>query len=704
MVNRFVVALLVLVVLIVSVYAEDEKDKKLTVDDIFPPNRVLDVQITVDPKDWDTIRYKSRDFSEAFQESRQYAPVDHPYTYIEASISIDGVKFPQVGIRKKGFIGTSRSSTRPSLKIKLNHVNEKGQIDGLTNLTFNNNLQDVSLVSQFMGYDLFNAVGSPAPRCAYAKLTVNGQNLGVYTHVERIHRPLLKRAFGNDDGVLYESTAVDFHPDWAGGFEHKIGSNGVGRKKIQQLIEVLARPDENIEAAIGQLVDLDSFYTFWAMEGLVSFWDGYSGNRNNFFFYLNPETDKFHFIPWGADSLFEGFGPFRQGMGDPVSVKIQGLIANRLYQLKSGRQRYEQTLRDIIERHWDTEALLVETERIEALVKPYLVQQTAAEISQLAQEEARGWIGWLKSNPVEEEREEALNSEDFRRLPTEAQQAIMEAVEQIEGEEQREGDEDREIGQFITDWSLLGPFYTQKSHDLDQDFLLEQGGEANIRPSQEQEFRNSKNQTLKWRPISGREKIINLIEEIGRLGNVSAYAFCQIEGSGEEYVEFGLGSDDSVKVWINGQVVHQSQEPRGVMVDQDQFNVKLNPGSNTCLIKVSQGMGDWGFVIRPVDRFPLSEGIVLSGQLILEGENKDNFPPLQIQASIDSGSNILSRDWGSLGNGDKYQQVVHVNKGAKLRLQAVARGTVLARQDVELKSGRETVVGLLVDTESSVGL
>ena len=51
----------------------------------------------------------------------------------------------------------------------------------------------------------------------------------------------------------------------------------------------------------------------------------------------------------------------------------------------------------------------------------------------------------------------------------------MEAVEQIEDEEQREGDEDREIGQFITDWSLLGPFYTQKSHDLDQDFLLEQG-------------------------------------------------------------------------------------------------------------------------------------------------------------------------------------------------------------------------------------
>ena len=138
--------------------------KKLTVDDIFPTDRVLDVQITLDPKDWDTIRYQSRNFLEALQESRQYAHLDHPYTYyVEASVSIDGVEFPQVGIRKKGFLG-SQNSTRPSLKIKLNHVDKEGQIDGLTNLTFNNNQQDVSLISQFMGYGLFNAAGSPAPR------------------------------------------------------------------------------------------------------------------------------------------------------------------------------------------------------------------------------------------------------------------------------------------------------------------------------------------------------------------------------------------------------------------------------------------------------------------------------------------------------------------------------------------------------------
>jgi len=224
--------LLISVVLTTIVHAEDETNKTLTIDDVFPTNRVLDVQITLEPTDWDTIRFQSRDFADALPESRQYAPPDHPYTYVEARVSIDGVEFPQVGIRKKGFIG-SQNSDRPSLKIKINHVNREAQIDGLTNLTFNNNQQDVSLISQFMGYGLFNAAGSPAPRCAYANLTVNGQNLGIYAHVERIHRPLLKRSFGNDQGILYEGTVVDFYSGWVDSFEHKFGSDKKGRKKLE---------------------------------------------------------------------------------------------------------------------------------------------------------------------------------------------------------------------------------------------------------------------------------------------------------------------------------------------------------------------------------------------------------------------------------------------------------------------------------------
>ncbi len=348
--------------------------EELTLDDIFPTNRVLDIQITVADEDWDTIRYQSRDFFSALHESRKVAPPEAPYTYVDASVTIDGVVFPNVGVRKKGFLG-SLSTTRPSLKVKLNHTDKDAGIGGLTNLTLNNNQQDISLMSQFMGYALFNAAGSPAPRCAYAKVTVNGVNLGVYSHVETVRKSFLRRAFGTDDGTLYEGPYVDFYEGWLGSFEHKTGDDAPGREKIQQLIEVLNGDGKNIEGAIGELVDLDTFYTFWAIEGLLGFWDGYSGNNNNFFIYLNPTTDKFHFLPWGADSLFTKHSKLQHHnkAGAPISVKTQGLLTHKLYQQKSSRERYAKTMMGILENHWDEAKLLAEVDRIDAMVKPHVV-------------------------------------------------------------------------------------------------------------------------------------------------------------------------------------------------------------------------------------------------------------------------------------------------------------------------------------------
>lgn len=371
---KWIIGLLVMI-LFLGAGVHSSEANELTSDDIFPTDRVLDIQITVTEKNWNTIRFQSRNFVEALQSSRQFAPIEHPYTYVEASVSIDGVEFPKVGIRKKGFIG-SQNHMRPSLKIKLNHVDKKGEIDGLTNLTFNNNQQDMMQISQFMGYALFNAIGTPAPRCSYAQVTVNGKNLGIYSHVESVRKPLLKRAFGNSKGILYEGTVVDFHKEWENSFEHKRGDDTRGREKILALIDVLA-DNQVTEEAIGEHVDLDSFYTFWATESLLGFWDGYSGNNNNFFIYLNPETDKFHFLPWGADSLFSNFNMMRRQNNSrmPISVKTQGLIAYKLYQVEEGKVRYAKTMTEILEKHWDEDLMIAEVNRIAGMIQPYMIPQ-----------------------------------------------------------------------------------------------------------------------------------------------------------------------------------------------------------------------------------------------------------------------------------------------------------------------------------------
>ena len=134
-------------------------------------------------------------------------------------------------------------------------------------------------------------------------------------------------------------------------------------KKINQLIEVLEQNNlPNVEKAIGEFVDLDSFYTFWAVEGLIGFWDGYTNNQNNYYAYSSPKDDmRFHFIPWGADGAFtEGRGPFSRFGGDdnePKSVYAQSMLANRLFQLDGIPARYKAALQNILMNVWNEEEI-----------------------------------------------------------------------------------------------------------------------------------------------------------------------------------------------------------------------------------------------------------------------------------------------------------------------------------------------------------
>ena len=57
----------------------------------------------------------------------------------------------------------------------------------------------------------------------------------------------------------------------------------------------------------------------------------------------------------------------------PISVKTQGLIAYKLYQLESGRKWYAKALTEILDKHWDTSELLATLDKIAVMVEPHLV-------------------------------------------------------------------------------------------------------------------------------------------------------------------------------------------------------------------------------------------------------------------------------------------------------------------------------------------
>ena len=345
--------------------------EKLEADDIFDSRRLVEVDIQLPPKDWQQLRRQSRSIASAFADSSA-----KPFSYFQGDVTINGLAISSVGIRKKGFIG-SLDEQRPSLKINFDEFVDQDPARGFGQLTLNNNKQDTSLVSQFLAYRLFDAAGVAAPRCSYARVTVNGEYLGIYTNVESIKKPFLKRQFGDSSGNLYEGTLADFYPQGIDRLEAKTNAKNNDRTQAMKLAEMLREEGDLPLDELNQLVEVDNFLKFWVMECLIGFWDGYAANQNNFFAYIKPSDGKFYFIPWGADAAFTERGPFDRFGGGPLSIKVQGSLANRLYHTKDVAARFRSIMLSLLETVWKEDELLGEIARIEALLEDHLHERQA---------------------------------------------------------------------------------------------------------------------------------------------------------------------------------------------------------------------------------------------------------------------------------------------------------------------------------------
>lgn len=337
-------------------------------------SEVSHVEIKVDPVSWERLCRQNRSMVQSFGRDLKSGKSIKPFSYFQADISINGQEFKDVGIRKKGFIG-SLDGQRPSLKVKLNHIHKDQTLDGVTHLTLNNCKQDSPIINQYLAYNLFNKAGSPAPRASFSKVMVNGDSLGIYCRVESMKKPMVEKAFGSDKGVLFEGTLTDFYPEFEKSFDRKFGSKDSGIAAIKKLTSIIHSEvsDEVLIDELDQILDIDAFLKFWAIESLIGFWDGYTGNKNNFFFYLDPKDKKFRFMPWGADSVFtsrSGFG--RRGFGPQTQfVKTNAVLAGRLYQIPEIRDQYAKVMKDVLDKYWDPEWMIGESTRLEEMLEPH---------------------------------------------------------------------------------------------------------------------------------------------------------------------------------------------------------------------------------------------------------------------------------------------------------------------------------------------
>lgn len=343
----------------------------------FEPGQVLQIEVTLPALDWSALRAQGRNLYDILPPNCLDSPVTKPFTWFDATVTINGDTLASVGVRKKGFLG-SLSGGRPSLKLRFDKYVADQRYDGLKRMTLNNNRQDISRLNTCLAYDVMRKAGVPSPRCNYAHVTVNGESLGVYSHVDSMKKPFLRQHFTDDEGTLYEGQLADFRTGWTGNLENKtVDDAGPGPEIFAIVTALETAADEEIVSALAPLIDLDAFVTFWAAEILVSHWDGFAGDLNNYYVYSDPTSGKLHFLPWGPDATFSGNVDLFGGNQVPQSVMAQSQLTRRLYADPSVRGQYVTELERQLDEAWDETALLAEVDTRRALIAPYVLPANA---------------------------------------------------------------------------------------------------------------------------------------------------------------------------------------------------------------------------------------------------------------------------------------------------------------------------------------
>ncbi|GMW02081.1 MAG: hypothetical protein AMXMBFR84_32170 [Candidatus Hydrogenedentota bacterium] len=155
----------------------------------------------------------------------------------------------------------------------------------------------------------------------------------------------------------------------------------------------------------------------------------------------------------------------------------------------------------------------------------------------------------------------------------------------------------REQG-FVNEWMLCGPFDNLGMDGHDRVYPPEESIDitATYKGKGESQVAWKHNSTPEWTAY------VDLLNEFADTEWVCAYALCWVTVSdGPKEVEFRLGSNDSIKAFLNGKEVWNNKIERTVSVDDDIVPVTLPEGTSTILLKIGQSGMNWGFNFRITD-------------------------------------------------------------------------------------------------------
>ncbi len=246
-----------------------------------------------------------------FAQSNWFALLRNNYqsqTEIAADLTMEGVTYPDVGVRIRGNTSYTRlpaGSEKVSLNISMDFTDPDLDLLGYNSLNLNNSFMDPTFCRE-VAYNNFVAQYIPNGRSNHVILTINGQNWGVYANVQQYNKDMLRDYFDDEDGMRIKCANNPNGPgltyngaNQSGYTGYEIKNDGGLADPWSELIEVC---DAVTNTSLANWEQIDEVFaidpSIWSvvLENLFTDDDSYVNKGADFVLYRNPVDGRTHLL------------------------------------------------------------------------------------------------------------------------------------------------------------------------------------------------------------------------------------------------------------------------------------------------------------------------------------------------------------------------------------------------------------------------
>lgn len=346
----------------------------------------MEIKLTIRQSDWSEVLDSLKLYGEGM---------------IVGSAEIDGVKYPNIGLRYRGQTSYTYQGKKNPFLIRLDHIHPEQNHQGYAALVLSNALRDPSYVREHMAFGIARQY-MDAPMSGFCKLYINGEFIGLYTHIEPVDRDFLQRRYSDRWKTLYKcspKTEKDLGPDHCRkgvfanlGYEDDPNcyafnytlKEGAGWADLIEMTRILEKEPQRI----AEVLDVDAMLWMIAYNNVLANLSSYSGRHSSNYYLIQGQDGRFRPVVW---DLNLAFGSFKNtGVGSDLNSRdmermdpflhqdnVMKPLIRTLLQDDLNKKIYVSHMRQIIQDHFRDNRFLQQARDLQRLIGPAVQDEKA---------------------------------------------------------------------------------------------------------------------------------------------------------------------------------------------------------------------------------------------------------------------------------------------------------------------------------------